>query len=131
MGTTAIAISTRTKGIATVTDPEGFITEYTYDPCGNVLTETKPNGAVYQYTYDGLNRLVKATFRETAGGVEVVLEEISYSEPETGVNKKVEKKYLNDTETAETVYTYDYAVGSLTGQCGCSVKASLIPPSVW
>jgi RHS repeat-associated protein len=42
--------------IQKVTEPDGRIVNYTYDPNDNVLTQTSPGGS-YTYTYDARNRM--------------------------------------------------------------------------
>jgi RHS repeat-associated protein len=90
-------------------DPNNYVITYTYDMYGNMITETKPNGAVYRYEYDKLDRLVKSYFKEAATAQEVLLEEFSCTILTDGKTQKTHKKYLNETEIAETMYVYDYA----------------------
>lgn len=92
-----------------VIDPENYETTYTYDIYGNKITETKPNGAVYKYEYDVLDRPTKTYFKESASAQEILVEEYSYDILADHRTQKLHKKYLNDTEVAETVYVYDYA----------------------
>ncbi len=93
----------------TSTDPEGNTSTYTYDLYGNIKTETKPNGAVYEYEYDVMNRLAKVSFKENAESNPVLLEEYAYTILIDGKTQKAHTRYLNSTETAVTIYTYDYA----------------------
>ncbi len=93
----------------TVTDPENNTTTYTYDIYGNMASETKPNQSIYLYEYDVMNRLTKISFKENAEAAEAVLEEYSYTILGDKRTQKAEKRYINDTETTSTIYTYDYA----------------------
>jgi YD repeat-containing protein len=95
--------------VNTVTDAEDNTTTYTYDSYGNVITETKPNGSVYIYQYDVMNRLTHVYFKDNAQAAQILLTEYSYTILTGGNMQKTETKYLNDTETAVTVTTYDYA----------------------
>ena len=57
---------TRAGDVASVRDPAGKVTSYTYDPLGRVLTTTEttatfPAGLTTSYTYDGLGRVVMTT----------------------------------------------------------------------
>jgi YD repeat-containing protein len=108
--------------IATLTDPENNITTYTYDLYGNLLTETKPNGAIYLYEYDLLNRPIKLSFKEGADSSPVLLETFSYTILSGGKTRKTQTKYLNDTMTAQTIFTYDYAGRLLEQQNPDSTK---------
>lgn len=91
-----------------VIDPQNYETSYTYDIYGNMLTETKPNGAIYRYEYDVMDRMTKSYFKEAAAAQEILLEEFSYAILADHRTQKVHKKYLNETEIAETMYVYDY-----------------------
>ena len=93
----------------TVTDSENNTTTYTYDIYGNMATETKPNQSIYLYEYDVMNRLTKISFKENAQAAAIVLEEYSYTILGDKRTQKTEKRYINDTETTSTIYTYDYA----------------------
>jgi len=94
--------------IHTETDLQGNITTYRYDLYGNVSTETKQNGSIIEYFYDNLNRLSTVRFKDSETTTPVVLSSYSYQILADGKTKKIETKYLNDTETAVTQYTYDY-----------------------
>lgn len=50
-----------TDGQATVTDPNGGVTQKTYDPSGNLETSIDPLGNETTYTYDALNDLTSKT----------------------------------------------------------------------
>ncbi|MCM1567226.1 MAG: S8 family serine peptidase [Dehalobacter sp.] len=90
------------------TDPCGNTTTYTYDVYGNLATETKPNGSVYIYTYDVMNRLTKISFKNLSTDTTAqTLKEYAYSVV-SGKLQKTETVYLNDTDRAVTVTTYDY-----------------------
>ena len=93
----------------TVTDPENNTTTYTYDIYGNMASETKPNLSEYYYEYDVMNRLTKISFKENAQAEAIVLEEYSYTILGDKRTQKTEKRYIKDTETTSTIYTYDYA----------------------
>ncbi|WP_148134550.1 RHS repeat-associated core domain-containing protein [Candidatus Formimonas warabiya] len=98
--------------VQSATDPENNRTAYTYDLYGNVLTETKPNNGVYQYDYDVLNRLTAVYFKENAAASPVALERYSYAIQANGSTwntQKTHTRFISDTETMVTVYTYDYA----------------------
>jgi len=92
-----------------VTNPEGYVTEYSYDCYGNLIQETRHNGSLLKYYYDVLDRLIRTTFKDSDTSAEVLLSEISYAVLENGKSQKTEIKYLNDTERAITVYISDYA----------------------
>lgn len=95
--------------VETVTDPEDSTASYTYDLYGNVKTEIKPNGAIYEYEYDNINRLTRKYFKENGNADSILLEEYCYNILPDGKTQKVQKKYLNETDTATTMHTYDYA----------------------
>lgn len=95
--------------LQTVTDPESNTTAYTYDVYGNVLTETKPYDGVYVYSYDVLNRLTNVQFKDNEVDEPVLLETDTYLILENGNTKVTKNEYLNDTQTAVTSVTYDYA----------------------
>ena len=95
--------------VNTVTDPANFITTYTYDIYGNVKTETKPNGSIYQYDYDVMNRLIKVWFKDNATATAIPLSEYTYVTNSDGTWQKTEKKYFSSTQSATTIYKYDYA----------------------
>ncbi|WP_368292719.1 kelch repeat-containing protein [Dehalobacter sp. TBBPA1] len=90
------------------TDPEGNITTYTYDLYGNIQTETKPNGSIIEYYHDNLNRLSAVKFKENSTAASIILSSYSYLILTDGKTQKTEIRYLDDTETAVTQYTYDY-----------------------
>ncbi len=96
--------------LESVTDAEGSKTSYTYeDIYGNVTTETKPNGSIYLYEYDLMNRQTKVSFQEYSSSVPYILGTSGYDVLSDGRSTKTETKYLNDTDTAVVVDTYDYA----------------------
>ena len=90
-------------------DSLGNITSYTYDLYSNVLTETKPNNSINVYEYDIMNRVTKVYLKEDANAEPVLLEEYIYTILSDKNTQKTHRVHLNDTETAVTVYTYDYA----------------------
>ena len=91
-----------------VTDPEGNITGSEYDCYGNLTAETRPDGSINRYYYDVMDRPVKTAFKDDAASAETILSETSYSTIENGQTQTTEKKYLNDAETAVTVYISDF-----------------------
>ncbi|TCM99391.1 RHS repeat-associated protein [Paenibacillus sp. BK033] len=93
--------------VSSVTDARGYVTSYTYDFYGNVLTETKPNGSIYTYQYDVMNRPKKKTFQEKLGSVAIPIESYTYSVLTGGRSQKVQTVYLNAKETAVTTWIYD------------------------
>ena len=62
-----------------------------------------------------MNRLKHVYFRANENATPVLLEEYSYTMLDNENTQKTCTKYLNDTETATTIYTYDYA-GRLISQ---------------
>jgi large repetitive protein len=46
---------------ATLTDPEGHLTAFTYDAAGNVRTKTDARNKDWHYTYDATERLTTIT----------------------------------------------------------------------
>ncbi|MEN6314698.1 MAG: DUF1308 domain-containing protein [Clostridiaceae bacterium] len=102
--------------INTETDSENNTYTYTYDIYGNKLTEVNPDGGVYRYEYDVMNRIQKVFFKGSASSDEIILEEYSYEILSGGKTKRTHTLYLNDTETAVTVCTYDYAGREITKQ---------------
>ncbi|MBC2581762.1 S8 family serine peptidase [Clostridium sp. DJ247] len=112
--------------IQTVTDPENNITKYTYDIYGNMLTETKPSKAVYKYEYDVMNRPTKYYVQEDSNSPWTLLEEYSYKivQGTPAQTQKTVTKHLNDTETAVTVTTYDYAGRVITVKNPDSTQSS-------
>lgn len=84
-------------------------TVYEYDKYGNLKKETKPDGAIYAYDYDVMNRLIKVSFKKDSASAAQTLEEYKYAILSDGKTQKTYKKYLNGSEFAETIYTYDYA----------------------
>ncbi len=95
--------------LSAVTDPCNNTTQYTYDVYGNKLTETKPNGAICTYTYTVMNRISTVTFKETSSSDPVSLQSFDYNILSNGSTTVTSKKYLDDTNTAITKTTYDYA----------------------
>ncbi len=64
----------RSGEVASVTDPAGKVTRFTYDGLGRVLSETEttdtfPAGLTTQYAYDGLGRVVSQTDPATTNRV--------------------------------------------------------------
>jgi RHS repeat-associated protein len=53
--TTSYTYDPTTNGVASMTDPRGHTTNYTYDANGNLLTVTDPLSHTTTYTYDSLN----------------------------------------------------------------------------
>jgi len=102
--------------INTETDSENNTYTYTYDIYGNKLTEVNPDGGVYRYEYDVMNRIQKVFFKGSASSDEIILEKYSYEILSGGKTKRTHTLYLNDTETAVTVCTYDYAGREITKQ---------------
>ncbi len=95
--------------VLTQTDAAGNKTTYTYDLYGNVKTETKPNGSIYEYAYDKMNRLQRVTFKKDSSDTTgTVTKEYSYAAVTGGNYTKTETVYLNATDKAVTLYTYDY-----------------------
>ncbi len=95
--------------IRTVTDAQGSTTTYTYDISGNVSSETKPNGSIYRYEYDLMNRPSRVYFKADQNSGEKLLEEYTYDILTNKNTQKTHTVHLNGSETATTVYTYDYA----------------------
>ncbi|MGB8451358.1 MAG: RHS repeat-associated core domain-containing protein, partial [Anaerocolumna sp.] len=93
----------------TVTDPEDNTTVYTYDLYGNLLTETRPNGCIYAYEYDVMNRVIKESVQDSEASDKIPLKSYTYSILSDHTTRKKETVYLNDTDTADTTYVYDYA----------------------
>ena len=96
--------------LASVTEPSGKTTAYTYDPSGNRLTQTETEGTVITvtaYTYDGLNRLVSTA--ETVNGI--LTETITYTYDNNGnVLSKISTAYISgepQAPVAEQINTYD------------------------
>ena len=96
--------------VKNVTDPENNISNYTYDLYGNVINETKPNGGVYQYEYDVMNRLSKIWFKENVLSTLILLESYTYTILVDGKTRKSQRRYLNSQQSADTTYTYDFAM---------------------
>ncbi|USB32579.1 S8 family serine peptidase [Paenibacillus sp. YPG26] len=88
-------------------DALGNETSYTYDIYGNKLTETRPNQSVYVYQYDVMNRVSKISFKANPQAVPDVLADYTYKVLDNGKTQKKETKYLNSTDTAITIWTYD------------------------
>jgi RHS repeat-associated protein len=82
-----------TLGIATVTDPNGHVTSYTYDAEGNELTTTDALGSTTTFTYNGLNEVASET---TPLG-----DTTSYSYDGNG-------NLLSMTDPLGNTYTYSY-----------------------
>jgi len=90
------------------TDPEGFVTSYTYDMFGNLETESRPNGD-YKYEYDVMNRLTKTYYKEKLI-CEYDYDYKSYSEKGTYEQNVVTKTdYIGEGSTLKTETIYDYA----------------------
>ncbi|MGE5327889.1 MAG: DUF6531 domain-containing protein, partial [Deltaproteobacteria bacterium] len=99
-----------TNGLVhTITDAEDNTTAYEYDLYGNMTKETKPNGAIHSYEYDVMNRLASKSFKENEAAQAQILEEYEYAILADKKTQKTQKLYLNDTESAITVFKYDYA----------------------
>ena len=107
--------------LAQQTDANGNITKYTYDIYGNVLTETQPNGLVYRYVYDDIDRKVKTT----ADGIGTI-STTAYAILSNGNTQTTNVNYIDDTKTATTVQTMDYAdrLISQTNPDGTVIKKS-------
>ncbi|QTH45393.1 S8 family serine peptidase [Cohnella sp. LGH] len=91
----------------TKTDALGYVTQYSYDVYGNLISETKPNGAVYLYQYDVMQRLKRTQFKADVSAVPITLDSTSYKVLTGGFTQKVQITYISDTETAVTTVTYD------------------------
>jgi len=89
--------------------PIGFVTSFTYDIYGNVLTETLYNGFQNIYTYDVLNRLLTVSFRETSTSPVILTDEFSYHIRPDGRTEVIHSRHLNQTDVAVTRETYDFA----------------------
>ena len=55
--TTSYTYDPSTLGVATLTDPDGNVTDNSYDANGNLLNSTDPLGDATSYTYDSLDDL--------------------------------------------------------------------------
>ena len=93
--------------IASVTDPLGRITSYTYDQLGNIQTETEPNGAVYAAMYTPTSQLATVTLDNFVDNPvnpgtprNVILESIAYDPGGRMASK-------TDALGRTTAYTYD------------------------
>ncbi len=95
--------------LRTVTDPEDYTTTYTYDLYGNLSTETKPNGCIYLYEYDALNRIMKEYVQDSEASEKVLLKSYTYDILPDRTTQIRETVYLDEAETADTIYVYDYA----------------------
>ena len=92
------------------TDAQNNTTTYKYDKYGNLTEEVRPDGSVYRYYYDVMNRLVRLCFKESTAVPDssaLLLEKYDYTTIDNGFTQKTSTKYLNSTETAITVQTYD------------------------
>jgi RHS repeat-associated protein len=98
-----------TEKVKTATDPLNYTTTYYYDIYENLIKVVNPTGSAICYDYDNMDRVIKEYYKETETSPEVLLKEYSYSILADKRTQKTEKKYLNDTEVAETVQVYDYA----------------------
>lgn len=121
-GSTGVRYAYNNDGtLAQQTDANGNITKYTYDIYGNVLTETQPNGLVYRYVYDYIDRKVKTT----ANGIGTI-STTAYAILSNGNTQTTNVNYIDDTKTATTVQTMDYAdrLISQTNPDGTVIKKS-------
>ena len=87
-----------------------YMTGYTYDDYGNVLTKTLPNSAVEEYTYDVLNRIKTMSFNDNVSSV--LLEEYDYTILPGGQTEISKTVYLDNVQpdtTATTTTRYNYA----------------------
>lgn len=91
-------------------DTLGNITQYTYDLYGNMLTKILPNGSQYVYEYDVMNRQKKISFKSDINAVPELQTEYAYtSNVSDGTTQTTETSYLNATETAISIETFDYS----------------------
>ena len=95
--------------LLSVTDPENNTTAYTYDLYGNILSETRPDGSIISYVYDVMNRVTGEYLKESGVTERVLKKSYAYAILTDRKTQKTETVYLNDTQTATTVYVYDYA----------------------
>ena len=96
-------------GLFTVTDPEDNTTTYTYDLYGNVQTEARPDGSILSYEYDVMDRLLREYLKENGAPERTLKKSYAYTILSDRKTQKTEIVYLDDTQTAVTVYIYDYA----------------------
>lgn len=79
--------------------PDRGTTGYTYDDAGNRLTVTDARGITATYTFDALNRVLSASFPDSA-------ENIVYTYDGLGANETGRLTSITD-QSGTTTYTYD------------------------
>ncbi len=99
----------RSGDVATVTDPAGKVTTFTYDGIGQVLaetetTETFPAGLTTRYSYDGAGRVVSqtepATTNRVTGAVHTAVTTTGYN-----VDGQVTSQTISDTTGGDVART--------------------------
>ena len=97
-----------------MTDPEGGLTNYTYDALNRMRTLTNPQGDTTRYSYNSLNRIIK---KSRANGIYT---DISYD----SINRllSVTNKNSGDSVISDYNYTYDNSTNriSMTTSSGAS-----------
>jgi RHS repeat-associated protein len=95
--------------LKSVTDALNNKTTYEYDKYGNLTKTIRSNGSILGYAYDKLDRLTREYYKDSDAAAEQLLKEYSYSILSDNRTQKTELEHFSDTETATTVYIYDYA----------------------
>lgn len=105
-GTTHYAYDPTTLGLASITDPAGYVTHNRFDSHGNLIESVDPMGRISRYGYGPMDELLEATdprgttttYRYDAGG--------NLLEKETPL--------AATGEIAKTTYAYEAQPGELT-----------------
>ena len=84
---------------AQVNSPDAGLSEYTFDPAGNIVSGKNANNIVKTFGYDGLNRLTKVGFPDTS-------ENVYFSFDDPGVSNGIGK--LTGMQDPSGTSTYHY-----------------------
>ncbi|SFB37041.1 Ig-like domain-containing protein, partial [Clostridium frigidicarnis] len=83
--------------VKSITNEEGYTTEFTYDVYGNMETAKQANGAYNIFKYDDMNRAIKKYFKDNINSNPILLEEYEYN---------IDEDYSKDSKIRTIKKTY-------------------------
>ncbi len=104
--TTSYTYDPTTLGLATITDPNGYVTRNHFDSHGNLIESTDPMGRTSSYHYGAMDELLEAT--DPRGTT------TTYGYDANGNLLAKETPLTGTSEVAKTTYAYEAAPGEVT-----------------